>query len=47
MRLIKINDVARISYQFRHWGKWYWIAEDGKIVRIDKAIKTAEEINNG
>lgn len=47
MKLIKISDVADVSYQFRHWGKWYWIMDDGQILKIDKAIKDAVEAQNG
>lgn len=46
MRVIKIKDVAGVAYQFRHWGRWYWTLEDGQIVNINKAIKTAKVVDN-
>lgn len=47
MRVIKIKDVPGVQYQFRHWLRWYWITENGQIFRINKAIRTAEDITNG
>lgn len=46
MRVIKISDVAGVSYQFRHWLRWYWMLDNGQIVRLSKAIKTAQELSN-
>jgi len=46
MKIIKINDVADVAYQIRHWGKWYWVLNTGQIFRIDKAIKTAEVLKD-
>lgn len=44
MKLIKV-DIPQVRYQFRHWFKWYWIMEDGEIVKINQIIKEAKEID--
>lgn len=45
MRLIKISNVPDVVYQFRHWGKWYWILDTGEIVSINKVIKKARVLD--
>jgi hypothetical protein len=44
MKIIKIENVPQVSYQIRHWLKWYWVTDMGQVYRISKIFKNAKDI---
>lgn len=46
MRMVKITNIPQVEYQIRHWGKWYWLLNDGQVLKINSVFKKAEDITD-